>query len=118
MKLLDSLRDDAVALADSELPSQAELRPIVGALVKRLEHIATTEGAQLLDSLDLTPATSPVGLQPSAPAARAPVAVTPVQVGPTSEPVAPARGGTEGTDLIAKAAEIDALKARLAELEA
>lgn len=44
MSLLDSLRDEALQLVDHELPEAAQVRPVLGALISRLERIAKDVG--------------------------------------------------------------------------
>lgn len=44
MSLLSSLRDEALQLDEHELPDAEQVRPILGALVARLERLATQVG--------------------------------------------------------------------------
>lgn len=77
MKLLNQLRDQAVELGEELLPTDAETRPLLGALIKLLEDL----GLVLPDAPASTPA--PVAASP----VPAPVAAPPVEPVPLVEPV-------------------------------
>jgi hypothetical protein len=135
-ELLQLLRDEAVNLADSELPSVEELRPVVGAIVNRLQRLEQ----EVVGELKPAPAPAPAVEQPTfeqrGPAAppaapQAPAGPEPVQGpepvvnAPTEAPAAapapePVAGPASGVDVALEQAksELAAAQARVAALEA
>jgi hypothetical protein len=114
-KLLELLRDEAVSLADAELPSLEELRPLVGAVVNRLERLEQELVGELKPAPVKPPAVDPavasqVAVTLTPPPVAEPVAPVPVEAAPAA-PVTPAAPPSA-------AEELEAAKQRVAELEA
>jgi hypothetical protein len=104
--LLQKLRDEAVSLAEHDLPSTEELRPLFGALLNRLERAAKQGAEQLLDD-----APTPVAVVH--PSVANQVEGTAPEPPP---PAAPVQGAVTVNDPELEA-ELAAAKARIAELE-
>lgn len=51
--LLDLLRQEAASLGEHDLPANEELRPIVGALVKRVERLELDQSGELAPAPDV-----------------------------------------------------------------
>jgi hypothetical protein len=107
-KLLELLREEAVSLADAELPSVEELRPLFGAVVNRLERVEQKVIGELQPAPVKPPAVDP------AVASQAAVTDTPP---PVAEPVAPVEV-TAAAPPPSVEEELAAAKQRVAELEA
>ena len=110
--LLNLLRDEAVTLGESLLPSSDEVRPIVGALVNRLERLEK----QVVGELVPAPVTETV-TQPSVTHAAAVTAPAPAPAPtPSAPPDVPAPVAEPSTALQEARRELAAAQARVAAL--
>lgn len=107
--LLQKLRDEAVTLAEHDLPSAEELRPLFGAFLKRVERAAKEGAEQLL-------ADAPAPVPVVHPSVANQVEGTAPEPPPPAPPVAgPVTVNEPDTQLVD---ELAAAKARIVELEA
>lgn len=91
--LLQLLRDEAVTLVESDLPSSEELRSVVGALVNRVERFET----QVVGELKPAPAVPEPSVPTELEQAQSELAAAQAKVAALEQPSASAAPSTAGS---------------------
>lgn len=112
--ILESLLADAENYVEGDLPSAQDVRKVLAAVANRLSKLEEAVGVHVSATIEPAPIleSAPAPTEPAPEPEPAPVAEEPT---PEPAPDTPAEPAPDAPD---KQAEIDALKAKLAELEA